>query len=271
MSHHQKGAIQVQDSCVAIDPSDVRQVIQILGQAAEIQSIDERRLRTLSGIANLLDADIWMWTCTRADSTGNPVPVAMVGGGWRDEQQHLALVNCLARSEVHQLIYNPMLAQIRAAHTGLTRTRRDLLPDNQFRDTEMARSIYPPTGMVDFMLSVVPLENNGFSGLGVHRAIGKPMFGNRERCLMHLMFSELDWLHRHKADVPASDHVPGLPERQRQVLLFLLSGLSSKQIADQMGLSLHTVNDHLKSLHRRFNVSSRGELLSKFFAGGAIP
>ncbi|HTO96771.1 MAG TPA: LuxR C-terminal-related transcriptional regulator, partial [Myxococcales bacterium] len=39
-------------------------------------------------------------------------------------------------------------------------------------------------------------------------------------------------------------------------------GRSEKQVAAQLGLSLHTVHDYVKGLHRRLGVQSRGELLA---------
>jgi len=55
-----------------------------------------------------------------------------------------------------------------------------------------------------------------------------------------------------------------LPPRVRQTLACLLQGDSEKQIAGKLRLSRHTVHDYVKSLHRRFAVSSRGELLARF-------
>lgn len=55
-----------------------------------------------------------------------------------------------------------------------------------------------------------------------------------------------------------------LPPRVRQTLGRLLAGDSEKQIAARMGLSPHTVHCYVKTLYRSFEVSSRGELLSRF-------
>ena len=55
-----------------------------------------------------------------------------------------------------------------------------------------------------------------------------------------------------------------LPPRTRQVLDRLLAGDSEKQAAQAMGISRHTVHDHVKVLHREFDVASRGELLARF-------
>jgi len=54
-----------------------------------------------------------------------------------------------------------------------------------------------------------------------------------------------------------------LPPRLRQVLAGLLKGDSEQQVALRLGISAHTVHEHVKRLHRRFGVSSRGELLAR--------
>lgn len=56
----------------------------------------------------------------------------------------------------------------------------------------------------------------------------------------------------------------GLTPRQRQTLCLLLDGLSEKQIARELRISPATVHDYTVQLHRHFDVSSRGELLSYF-------
>ncbi|HEX5241899.1 MAG TPA: LuxR C-terminal-related transcriptional regulator [Tepidisphaeraceae bacterium] len=55
-----------------------------------------------------------------------------------------------------------------------------------------------------------------------------------------------------------------LPPRVRQTLGRLLAGDSEKQIAAWMGVSPHTVHCYVKALYRSYEVSSRGELLSRF-------
>lgn len=58
--------------------------------------------------------------------------------------------------------------------------------------------------------------------------------------------------------------IESLPPRHRQTLERLLAGDGEKQIAQQLGISQHTVHQYVKALHKRFSVSSRGELLAKF-------
>ncbi|MEM7755194.1 MAG: helix-turn-helix transcriptional regulator [Planctomycetota bacterium] len=54
-----------------------------------------------------------------------------------------------------------------------------------------------------------------------------------------------------------------LTTREQQVLEELTLGKSVRQIATEIGRSPHTVHDHVKSLHRKLNASSRGELVAR--------
>ncbi|MEV4890406.1 helix-turn-helix transcriptional regulator [Nonomuraea sp. NPDC055795] len=53
-----------------------------------------------------------------------------------------------------------------------------------------------------------------------------------------------------------------LTRRERQVLAHLRDGLSRKQIARRLELSMHTVSDFLKAIHRKTGATGRDELLA---------
>ncbi len=55
-----------------------------------------------------------------------------------------------------------------------------------------------------------------------------------------------------------------LSPRERQTLELLLTGHAEKQIANQLSISKHTVHVYVKSLYKRFEVNSRGELLARW-------
>jgi DNA-binding NarL/FixJ family response regulator len=63
---------------------------------------------------------------------------------------------------------------------------------------------------------------------------------------------------------PGADPEPALAPRLKQTLEYLLTGDSEKQIARKLALSQHTVHVYVKNLYRKFQVSSRGELLAKW-------
>lgn len=60
------------------------------------------------------------------------------------------------------------------------------------------------------------------------------------------------------------EHVTAsLPRRQAEVLTGLVAGHSEKEIAQHLGLSPHTVHDHVKALYRRFQASGRADLVAR--------
>jgi len=56
--------------------------------------------------------------------------------------------------------------------------------------------------------------------------------------------------------------VVGRSTRQSEILTCLLAGLSEKEVADRLGLKQTTVHTHVKRLHHKLGVHSRGELLA---------
>jgi two-component system, NarL family, nitrate/nitrite response regulator NarL len=64
-----------------------------------------------------------------------------------------------------------------------------------------------------------------------------------------------------KAPVPIERTIelPHLTPREIEVLTFLSKGFTIKEIANLMGIKWFTVNDHIKSIYRKLNVSSRAE------------
>ncbi|HEX9765120.1 MAG TPA: helix-turn-helix transcriptional regulator [Nitriliruptorales bacterium] len=57
----------------------------------------------------------------------------------------------------------------------------------------------------------------------------------------------------------------GLTAREQQVTQLILRGGSTTQLAKELDLSPHTVQQHLKSIFERTDVSSRGELVAKVY------
>jgi DNA-binding CsgD family transcriptional regulator len=53
-------------------------------------------------------------------------------------------------------------------------------------------------------------------------------------------------------------------KREQEILEQLTLGRTVRDIADVLNRSPHTVHDHVKSLHRKLNASSRGELIARY-------
>jgi len=57
----------------------------------------------------------------------------------------------------------------------------------------------------------------------------------------------------------ASTDQERLTPRESEVLTYLSKGFTIKEIANLMGIKWFTVNDHIKSIYKKLNVSSRAE------------
>ncbi len=68
--------------------------------------------------------------------------------------------------------------------------------------------------------------------------------------------------------LPPSGSVAWMTDREQDVLDRLILGRSVREIAEELGRSPHTVHDHVKSLHRKLEASSRGELVARALGHG---
>jgi two-component system, NarL family, nitrate/nitrite response regulator NarL len=92
------------------------------------------------------------------------------------------------------------------------------------------------------------------------------------RLLTHFRHGDADSGGLGSTSLAASAHASGRPvaiekvpdherltPRESEVLTFLSKGFTIKEIANLMGIKWFTVNDHIKSIYKKLNVSSRAE------------
>ena len=65
------------------------------------------------------------------------------------------------------------------------------------------------------------------------------------------------------ADARGSDDKPRLTRRQIEVLLLMAEGKSSDEIAEDLGISIHTVRTHTQGILRSLNATTRLEAVSR--------
>jgi DNA-binding NarL/FixJ family response regulator len=119
-----------------------------------------------------------------------------------------------------------------------------------FEDEEkIVRAI--SAGASGYLLKTAPAEE-------IMRAIrevlagGAPMNGRIARRVLE-MFSRLAPRH--------TDY--HLTEREREILHLMVGGFIKKEIADQLGLSVHTVDTHLRNIYSKLEVNTRTGAVAK--------
>ena len=78
-------------------------------------------------------------------------------------------------------------------------------------------------------------------------------------------------LARVRANAPLTTPAIGpLTEKETEVLTDLARGYSYKEVAGRLGISHHTVADHVKAIYRKLSVNSRGEAVFEAMQSGLI-
>jgi DNA-binding NarL/FixJ family response regulator len=67
---------------------------------------------------------------------------------------------------------------------------------------------------------------------------------------------------------PENRDAPPLSARETEILLSVARGLSSKMIADELGISYTTVNKHIEHIKRKLRITRRTALVRYALAGG---
>jgi hypothetical protein len=253
-----------------ISNQDADSLIKLMAESAAVPGpLAERRRKLLSELSGLINADLWVWVINSrmAPPTGTAAPVVTLPmGNWTSETQRDHFFRACTSAEYAELLA-PALAPLHGTH--FTHTRDQLFPGGSFHRSAFHARWWKGFGLDDFILSLYPLPRGGTSGVGFHRFTGRLPFTERERCLVHVVTSSVDWLHTDCPNVPlaAADSLAGSPQL-RFILLMVLAGHGRREIAGKMGLSEHTVGEYMKDLYGRFGVNSRGELAAMMMEGG---
>lgn len=120
-------------------------------------------------------------------------------------------------------------------------------------------------GISDLIVGVCPIPGAA-PGRCLSIELGAPGGGTLAAAELEVVKASLGLLARRALlafGLERSTPLSRLTYREQQVLDHLSLGKSVKEIAQDLARSPHTVHDHVKSLHRKLNASSRGELIAR--------
>jgi len=249
-----------------LDEAGLTQALHLLSEAlAPDDGRAARCRRVMDGLCGLIDADAWFWPRSRIPAGGAPVNLDFLYGGALNAEGFARLTERALEATGIPSEHPPM----RKLHGGgvhFTAGRRQMVDDDTWRsDPTMAP--LRRAGFDELLYSWLPLNirQSGtlLSGGVFLRAKGKPAFEPRHGRLVHLVLAECASLHLDGLDHVDETPLAELTPRQRTVLAQLVDGHAVPQTAAHLGLSVHTVNDHVKAIYRHFDVQSRAELMSR--------
>jgi DNA-binding CsgD family transcriptional regulator len=185
--------------------------------------------------------------------------------GLTDREKQLA-IELLTSGEFPQDEFCLRLSQafVHLRPAQLTRQRQELIGDSEWFRSETCES-HRLTGASDIVMGLlrIPGADRAYC-MGFTRGIGERTLNGREARVVGLIGQLLQ---PHLGRGLALIGEPGIAElssRRRQVLASLLDGLTEKEIAVELMLSVSTVHEYVMGIYRHFRVGSRAELLALF-------
>lgn len=245
---------------------DAAELISIVGDVCLMEAPTAMRRRfVMERLCRLIEADYWTWAIAADLSPGSlPSWVLHLYGGF-DEEKIAQFVKAQEHPDLAKLTA-PFARLLATSGRHVTRLRQQIDPEDQFRASKLY-SIYETLDIAPGIMSCRPVDATTLSAISIHRRITRPLFSERESRLAHILLSEIPWLHPRGARADDIATVPSLSPRKRSLLMLLVAGQSREQIAKNLNLSKHTVNDYVKEIFRSFGVNSQAQLIARFLSG----
>lgn len=250
--------------------TDLRDAYRLIGECREIAASVAVSAQMgfpwwrhmLEGLCPLVGAQVGIAGVFQGFGTTDQRILAVEELGWAGQRERACFLQYQADGGEKR---DPAFRQFAQLHGRLiTRSRDQLLDDAEWYGSSVYDDYLKPARIDGKIMSLCTLGGDDSLShlLTIKRPPGERSFAPREMRLIHLFHHEFASALGGKLARPAPTVGAPLPTRLRQVLSCLISGDGEKQVALRLGLSVHTVHEHVKRLHRIFNVSSRGELLA---------
>ena len=228
-------------------------------------SHEQKKHLLMERLCSLVGGDFWVWgLAADYDPEAGPVYTAMISGGFSEEQVPRLLL-ALDNRELEEAL-KPLGREIKATGAQVTRLPSEYDVEDVFGREDVHR-LWKEADVGAPLVCYRPVANNSLSGIGIYRRFARPPFSAREARITDIIMSEVVWLHEQGWPWESALKVPALPNRCRMALNLLLEGLSRKQIAAEMGISIHTVSGYIKEIYAFYSVHSQAELVSRFRIG----
>ncbi len=248
----------------------VKSVIALLSRVAGVQSEHQRMVTLLGGLCHLLGAEVAGLLIDENFRAGALTPILPIAeSGWTTDMRRAMCARELFEGPAwHQ---EPGVQELKrralSARPGevMTFRRHDLVADDVWARSAMARAL-EPLGLDHPLYSLWFIKPPAVvQALVLTRHRNAEPFDVDSRELLRLIHTE--WAPRFRTALrPSTGPALSLTPREAATLAALLRGSSVKEIAGELELSVHTVNQYVKAVYRAYSVRSRAELLARYFA-----
>jgi DNA-binding CsgD family transcriptional regulator len=240
-----------------------RRIIQLGREAGEIVDQAERRLHLARGVRHLVGAAL-VFVATdddvQVDAPGHIVGPAVDNLDTRAQPVFGAM--CERGSTFNPAITGMQSAVLaRAIGQGTVLSLDQLVDERTWRRCSFYQHFMRPAALDHGLYSAIRVNDSVCDVLGCWRESNDRPFDEENQAEVALLVEEFSHLWRRRT---RAEPWPGqLAPRHRRVLDLLLTGLSEKQIAAQLGLTPGSLHQYVTTLYRKLGASSRAELMAR--------
>ncbi|MFG0328106.1 MAG: helix-turn-helix transcriptional regulator [Phycisphaerales bacterium JB037] len=252
---------------------DIRGVFRLLNECLELWADpDAWQQHLLLGVRGLVDTPIGQLQLMQpTENPDRPRIIPLAWSGENETARRLYHASTEPESGVELPAFSGVAAPaIGGGSVGLT--RRMAVPDHAWYESRWYKEFVEPSGVDEFGIGMSFAPSLGcMLMLGGNRTADADPIPPVTAATLAILAEELVPLLGTRLALADQTSMSGLSPRQRQTLELLLDGLSEKQVAAEMGIKQSTAHGYIVELHRHFDVSSRGELLSYFVRRRPVP
>lgn len=253
------------DAPPSLDEKDVRAIVRVLGDVIAVPGpLPEKRVMLMDGLCQIVGATSWVWSISEFHPDKPPTSVGLIHGGF-DETRLAGYLEAINHPAM-EAVSRPSSLELLEKGTHLTRTRLQMDPTGQL-DRSDAGPLWKKLDIGPLIMSLRPMADGGVNAIRVYRSLDQPHFSERETRIVHIILSEIPWLHFATFPDPKSREMVNLYPRHRTVLNCLCEGWSRKKIAEHLGLSINTVHGYSKFVFKHFGVHSQSQLIARLTRG----
>ena len=240
--------------------SEVREVMRLVGEVREIgRDPMAWRSHAAQRLIGLTGANVAISIQSRFSKQG-PTIIAMMDKGYASAKQRQMLYDWLGSPEFPSDPY--MLAMNRCGNSTFVGGRRQFVDDSNWYCAPTVSDVRRLSGVDDCVISSVILPDGSVDQMSLQRPWGAKSFGRYEAVLLSIFHRELQEIWFASAERKAP--INRLPAYLRRTFEKLVSGVSEREGAKQLGVTQSTLHSYAKQLHSRLGVKSRVELLNRF-------
>lgn len=249
-----------------LSDADVRAMVRLLGEvASSTGDHTQKKHQLMDGLCELVNADAWVWALgCQIEENKQPIYVGLTQGGF-SEQRFADYLMAIEHPDMEWLT-TPFIAELGKGKSQITRLRQQIDKKNRFPKSA-AFPLWQKADIGPIILSMRRLDPKSAGTIAVYRSKDAPLFNDRESRIVHIILTEVPWLHEQGWPEDRGVTVPKLSSRLRVILNLLLDGRPRKAIAAHLGLSENTIAGYTKDVYRHFGVNSHAGLMRRFQQG----